>query len=100
MTKPGPGKFEANESEEIAEALYDLTLGSWFNEQYGDVEHGGWYALFINVTPTGGHTSNYIVEEDNNGFFTYQEYASEEEAYARWFADLAAYESWTTNENV
>lgn len=94
-----PGKFEANESEEIAEALYDLCGGSWYNEQYGDVEHGGWYALFINVSPLGstpgGH--HYIVEEDNNGFFTYKEFASEEEAYSRWFADLAAYESWATN---
>lgn len=80
MTKPGPGKFEANESEEIAEALYSLCGESFFNEQYGDVEHGGWYALFTHVTPIGGHTRSYIVEEDNNGFFTYEEFIDEDEA--------------------
>lgn len=84
MTRPGPGKFQNNESLEIAEALYSM-LGEE-NDSYGDSSSGlGWYGLFtdIDVLVDGvsspypeGMQANYIVEEDTNGFFTYEGFDS------------------------
>lgn len=95
MTKPGPGKFEANESLEIAEALYSYSLGGFVDEQFGSVdENGYWEGLIQNHIMNGPLMKpGYIVIEDNLGFFTYQIFDSHEEAWSKYLADLAAYES-------
>lgn len=86
MTRPGPGKFEFNDSVEISEYLYNATLEQQLDDSFGDSSTGnGWFALFLNVTPgldvagdNGSH--NYIAEEQTSGFFYYEEYPDEEEA--------------------
>lgn len=99
---PGPGKFEGNEDRQVAEDLFSLTIGGWYNEQFGNIDEDGmWEALLTNVTVKSGKASNYIVTEDNQGFFTYKEYPIEKEAWTRYFADLAAYDSYHANgENL
>ena len=73
-----PGKFEGNESRLIARVLYDLCGVSGYDEQCGDVQELGWYALFR------GKKYGFIVYEDNNGFFDYTIYDSVREAEQDW----------------
>lgn len=92
MTRPGPGKFEGNESLEIAEALYNLINESWQNDDFGSAVDGPyWEALLLNVTPIGGHTRSYIVTEDSQGFFRYYEYATPKEAEEQYDSDIQHY---------
>jgi hypothetical protein len=94
---PGPGKFEGNPSLQVSEDLYGLCGNSWFNESFGDVsEIGIWEALFLNLTIEGTPKS-YIVVENEQGFFSYNAYDTEDEAYSKYFADLAAFESHYAN---
>lgn len=100
MTKPGPGKFEGNESLETAQALYEITGYRGEDESFGSVdENGRWVAIIVNgFLPDENLTAAaYIVEEDSNGFFTYTEYETSEAAWEAYFADLAAYESYYAN---
>jgi hypothetical protein len=86
VTKPGPGKFEANESLELATYLYDMCGIQAFDDEFGDNSSGlGWYALFTNITPGDEVVGDplphhYIVEEDIAGFFTYREFDNPETA--------------------
>lgn len=98
---PGPGRFEGNDSYEICEALDGLCAKSFFNEQFGTTEEGIWEALFLHTTIRDGKARAYIVTEDSNGFFSYKEYSSDEEARSKYLADLAAYESaYANGENL
>lgn len=104
MTKPGPGKFEGNDSLEISEFLYSIDPC----DELGEVEGFGYYALIDELDTMfdrirsgldeliGLHLFDaegsfiddikpaYIVNEDNNGFFTYTGYASNAEARKEW----------------
>lgn len=103
---PGPGKFEGNKSLMVAEYLQEIAMNGFTDEQFGSVsENGIWEALiFIDVPNTIGAEKGrelfekikpaYIITEDNQGFFTYHEFKSQDDARARYFADLAAYESY------
>lgn len=87
MTKPGPGKFQANDSLEIAEALYKNAMEGVF-DSFGDSSSGlGWYCLILNgddPNPDGiEFDPAYIVEEDTSGFFTYQGFPNHELAKMR-----------------
>lgn len=114
MTRPGPGKFEGNESLEVAEFLNDIAGSGMTDDQIGDVESFGWHALitdldwfktrddlqgYSNSGMTWDELGNlkdalkpaYIVLEDNNGFFTYREFDSNDEARAEWKAITQEY---------
>jgi len=96
MTKPGPGKFEGNESIEVAEYLYEWTDA--VNEQFGSVtENGFWEGLHISFKEEYEDLPElkpaYIVREDDQGFFTYEEFETADAAESKYYADLAAYES-------
>jgi hypothetical protein len=82
------GKFEGNYSEWVAEVLYDICGNSGYDESFGDVGDYGWYALIK------GQLHWFIVDEDNNGFFTYQEFDDFMEAQDVWDAILEDYETW------
>jgi hypothetical protein len=99
MTRPGAGKFEGNESLEVSEYLYETTMNGLVDDEIGDVESFGWHALVTGIDDdldlldviTGNIPDNlvdlkpaYIVSEDNNGFFTYGEFESSDEARAEW----------------
>jgi hypothetical protein len=93
MTKPGPGKFQANDILEIAEALQDICSNGAMDDMFGDNSAGlGWYALIIrdqrDEIPVGDLAAYltspaYIVEEDTSGFFTYEEFDTIEAAKNR-----------------
>ena len=61
-----PGKFEACPSEFVARTLYEITMNGGHDEEAGDVESTGWYALIQ------GKRYGFIVEENSQGFFTYE----------------------------
>jgi hypothetical protein len=87
MTRPGPGKFEGNESLEVSEYLYDIIGDGMQDDEIGDVETSGWSALITDadkfnaaeshwpIQDEDGRVINvkpaYIVHETNYGFFTY-----------------------------
>jgi hypothetical protein len=93
MSKPVPGKFEGNESLEIAEFLFDIELDGGAYDDMGDVETFGFHSLHLSVNDFNHYISHevsklvkpaYITWEDNNGFFTYIEFDSNAEAKAAW----------------
>ena len=74
MTKPGPGKFEHNNSLEESEILYKHSLdGS--HEYFGETEnYFGWNILILGDTLTELEKTvctfeGYICREDSYGFF-------------------------------
>jgi hypothetical protein len=93
-----PGKFEGNEDQDVAEILYDATLNGMVDEEAGDVqEHGMWSGIFRGVEVEDGElkdgaSGGYIVQEDEQGFFTYAEYDTDEELNEEWDRILATYE--------
>jgi hypothetical protein len=93
-----PGKFEGNEDQEVAEILYDATMNGMQDEEAGDVqEHGMWSAIFRGVEIEDGElkdgaTGGYIVQEDEQGFFSYAEYEDDDELNEEWNRIMATYE--------
>ncbi len=93
MTKPGPGKFEACESLEIAEFLLGIELDGGENDSIGDVETFGFQSLILDANEAPYDLSNrgpdglqaaYITLEDHYGFYTYVGFDSNEEAKVAW----------------
>jgi hypothetical protein len=77
-----PGKFEGNADESLAERLHQMTLDGGPDEETGDVQESGWYGLLID---TGEDDAPHaIVEEDSQGFFSYESYENEAEAREAW----------------
>ena len=100
-----PGKFEANENQTIAEKLEKITLNGFHDNELGDVENFGWYALILNFKEFNFQTigKSYIVNQDNYGFFTYTEFETENEAQKAWSELENEYEQYESeneeNEN-
>ena len=61
--RPYPGKFEGNESQLVAEVVYNKTLDG-IAESIGDVEGFGFYAF------VKGKRYGFIMSEDSQGFVT------------------------------
>jgi hypothetical protein len=76
-----PGKFEACNDQILGEYLHGLSLDGCLDNELGDVEDFGWYGLLIDI---GENKKSYIISEDNNGFFTYQEYLDREVCIENW----------------
>ena len=73
-----PGKFEACENQDIAERLHDISLDGCCDE-CGDVcEVGHHYCLLIDTGIPGAEFV--ILEEDGQGFVTYETFDTKEEA--------------------
>jgi len=84
-----PGKFEGTPDQDLGERLYDSSLEGGTDDQVGSVGDLGWYGLFTDFE--GRH---FIVNEDENGFFGYEEFDSAEDAN-RTFAQIEdQYDSW------
>jgi hypothetical protein len=86
------GKFEACANQELAEKLYDITLDGGCDAELGDVQDFGWYGLIIEDDKA------YIVNENNDGFFTYTEYTSMLAARKAWLNIEADYNDF--NESI
>lgn len=85
----GPGKFEGCESQEVAERLNEIVLDGGFDDQFGSTDEGVWCALVADA----------IVQEDDQGFFTYEVMESEEQA-RRIFDQMGAdYRARTVNHD-
>jgi hypothetical protein len=90
--RPGPGKFEGNESLAVSEELYRIVNEGFTDQEVGDVStYGIWYGLIKKPSDSwvsGGQThlddTTYIVSEDEQGFFGYTAYASSDEAAHDW----------------
>ncbi len=96
MTRTGPGKFEGNESKEIAEKLYEMLNAGMADEEAGDISEMGWYsALFSGIlldadgNELESEEGGYITDEDEQGFFTYTEYDTNDELEKTWQNILA-----------
>ena len=80
-----PGKFP----DEIAERLWDITLENGQDDDVGDVsEYGFWAALILETEIEGTNARNFIIEEDEQGFISYQVFDSQEAAEKKWAAIL------------
>lgn len=90
MTRPGPGKFEGNDSAELSEILYAWVQNGLLDDQIGDVEELGWHGFVyiadgdeayeqVREADPSVVTSpelGFVLHEDNNGFFTYEVFES------------------------
>ena len=91
MTRPGPGKFEGNDSLEMSEVLFAWVQNGLVDEQTGEVDGPvGWHALIKVADGDEAYAQmieadndavtsveiGILVHEDNNGFFTYELYES------------------------
>jgi len=85
------GKFEGNADQKLAEYLYNCVGESWQDDEIGNVETFGWYAI-IKSLPGIGKFKSYIVHEDNYGFFDYTEYNTVKEAQKEFDNLTAQYE--------
>lgn len=86
---PSPGKFELNDDLNVSEYLYGVVQDGAVVEQYGSVDEQGWHGLIdtklvidtdTQINPEGWFALNvlkpaYIVEETDQGFFIYREFA-------------------------
>lgn len=81
MTRPGPGKFEGNDSLEVSEYLYETVMSGLFDDEIGEAEFFGWHALITDIDKddpldkwplTPDLKPAYIVVQDSFGFFTYK----------------------------
>jgi hypothetical protein len=80
--RPYPGKFEGNVSRRVSEALYDIVMESGHDDELdfgGDNGYVNWYGLILAFE--GKH---YIVHENNQGSFTYEEFETEEDVIGVW----------------
>jgi len=77
MTKPGPGKFEDCESLEVAEKLYEILGNSGQVKDFGSVVEWPWHYIALIHTIDG---KSYVTDEDQDGFFTYEEFSDAKEA--------------------
>ena len=80
------GKFEGCADQELGQKIYELTMEGC-DAELGEVESFGWYGLLLNVDG-----KNYIVSEDNNGFFDYTEYDTIDEVTTAWDNLASEYE--------
>ena len=65
MTRPGPGKFEGNDSLEMSEVLYAWVQNGLVDDQTGEVDGpAGWHAL-IKVAD-GDEAYAQMIEADND----------------------------------
>ena len=80
MTRPGPGKYEGNETLEVCEALYELLGISGQISDFGDVTEAGHFVALLEGDGKTLPKAYYITDEDSYGFFTYYEFDSMEEA--------------------
>lgn len=66
-TKKHPGKFEACESQKVAQVLYDVVGNGFTDDEYGECDGPyGWNGLVL------GKRYGFLLTEDNRGFFTYE----------------------------
>lgn len=87
---PYPGKFEGNESQLMAQAVYQASLDGT-DEELGDVDNFGWYGL------VKGKRYSFILSEDSQGFVTVN-YGTHAEMKAQWDKIEKAYDEFY-NEN-
>jgi len=85
------GKFEGNDSEWVAEVLYEFCANGAYSEELGDVQTYGWAALIK------GKRWWFIVDEDSNGFFDYTAFEPQK-AQKMWDSMLEDYEAFLKEE--
>lgn len=72
------GKFEGCYSIWTGEVLYTITMESGCSEDLGDVQDYGWYGLIH------GNRWSWIVKENSQGFFDYEQFDCAADADATW----------------
>jgi hypothetical protein len=103
MTKPGPGKFEMNDSLEESEILYDHFLDA-SHPELGDSGTGFGYWCYIEsdtFTPlekTVCQYPVYICVETEYGFFVVTPYNSLREARDNWAKLESEWMDWNKEE--
>lgn len=80
------GKFQGNESEMIAKAVYNASMDG--SEEMGDVDEYGYHYSYVE-----GKRYDYIVTEDSQGF-VYVEHGDKETIRKQWNGLEKAYLAW------
>ena len=96
----GPGKFEGNYNREFAEAIHDVFMNGFGDEELGDVQDFGWYGLADDLSEYGIKIDGKLVvgaiaNEDNSGFFGVETYTSEKQLKDAWNAIEKDYEKFS-----
>ena len=87
------GKFQGNDSELLAKAVYNCSLdGSW-GESLGESDSFGWYAYIP------GKRYHFILCENSQGF-VYVEHGTPDEMSAMWAKIEAEYEKWNEADEL
>lgn len=99
--RPGPGQFQACASLKLAEYLHGLSLDSSLADALGEVDGFGWYGLVIydgsDEAEAAGATDCYVLNEDSQGFFTYETFDSGTDSDPR-IASMDARAEWSRIE--
>lgn len=77
---PDPGKFEGETW--LTVQVYESSNEGGADEEIGSVDEIGWYALFTNFEASDGSKRHGILSEDSNGFVSFAESDTAEEAQA------------------
>lgn len=85
------GKFEGNTDQDLAEYLHHLSLDGCLDRELGDVQDFGWYGLLLSVMGIGKMKS-YIIHENNDGFFDYTTYDTQDLSLEAWATLESEYE--------
>ena len=80
------GKFQGNESEMVAKAVYNASMDS--SEVMGDVDEYGYHHSYVE-----GKRYDYIVTENSQGF-VYVEHGDKERIRKQWNGLEKAYLAW------
>ena len=83
------GKFQGNDSEMIAKAVYNATMDGCC-ESLGESGSFGWYA-YVN-----GKRYDFIITENSQGF-VYVEYGKPEEMLTKWESIEKDYAEWCSD---
>ena len=81
------GKFQGNESEMLAKAVYNASLDGTWGESLGESEGFGWYAY------VSGKRYDFILEENSQGF-VYVEWGKPQEMLEKWERLEKDYAEW------
>lgn len=92
------GKFETCADQDLGERLYGITLDGGCDDELGDAETFGWFALILGIDTSDPRC--FIVSTDAQGFFYYDEYASPSLANNVWSHLEREYETFTENADA
>ena len=89
-------KFEKCKDPVLGRVLYKVVLDEDCEDELGDRDGFGWYGWIVNRN--NRNLTSYIVSEDSQGFFTYEEFPTDI-AREKWDTLWEKYDKYHEEEN-